>query len=704
MKLFELFGTIAIDDGGAVQKLNDVDGAGQKAESGFSKVAKGAAIVATAVTTAAVGLGKWSYDLGSSFQDKMAKASTLFGDVEVDTDNLQAKILELSGSTGIAADEIGEALYNALSAGVPVTEDMAEAMDFLTKSTHLSKAGFTDTDTAMSATLSVMNAYGKGVEDTDEIQKMLMQTQNGGIVTIGELGNVLSSVTPIASSMSVGFDQVSASMATMTAQKIPAAQAATGLKGLIAELGKSGTTAADNLMAASAGTKYAGMSFTDMMAAGVPLNEVLDMMGGYAENNGLAMMDMFGNVEAGTTALALSGKNSKKYTDSLAAMSTEVDVVGDAFNKVSETPTEKWNRAMAKMQAVGINLFAKLEPVIMKVMDIVIDNMPLIEGIIDQFAPIIVGLLETLLPMLSLVVEKVLPPMMELFNAILPLFATLLESLLPIGIELLNMLLPPILQIVEAIMPIFIELLNLLMPLIEPLLQILDPILKILMLFLDPLLQLIDLILPPLIELFVILTELTLKSLGDALSNVAKILSGAFKGAFDAITGIIDGVKKAFNGISDFVSGIFSTNWKDVWKGIKKTFSDVWESFTAIAKGPINGIIKLINGMITQINKFKISVPQWLTDLSGIKSFGFNISKLSYLKSGLDYVPYDNYPAMLHQGEKVLTKEEAKREQAGQTIVININGNSAQSGRELLELIETAVKQQRFAGGIPNAI
>ena len=28
--------------------------------------------------------------------------------------------------------------------------------------------------------------------------------------------------------------------------------------------------------------------------------------------------------------------------------------------------------------------------------------------------------------------------------------------------------------------------------------------------------------------------------------------------------------------------------------------------------------------------------------------------------TGLEYVPYDNYPAMLHEGEKVLTKDAAR--------------------------------------------
>jgi TP901 family phage tail tape measure protein len=727
MDLFTLFGTIGIDDGGAVNTINDVDSAGTKASNGgLAKVGKAAVVAGAAIATAGVAVGKWSYELGSNFQDKMAKASTLFGDVQVDTDNLQAKILELSGNTGVAADEIGESLYNALSAGVPATEDMSEAMDFLTKSTELSKAGFTDVDTAMSATVKVMNAYGQGMEDTDAIQKVLMQTQNQGIVTVDELGAVLSNVTPMAAAMGVSFDQVGASIATMTAAGIPAAQATTGLNGLLAELGKTGTTASGNLAAAAEGTEYAGMSFTDMMDAGVPLNEVLDMMSVYADDSGASMVDMFSSIEAGKAALSLSGENSDKFTESLAAMGTESDVVGDAFDKVSGTSSEKWSRAMAKMQGIGIKLFEKLEPVISKVMDIVIDNMPLIESLVDQFAPVITGLLENLLPILTTLVETVLPPMLDLFNKIfpvimqviemvlpvfielfdliMPIIMDLVDAFLPVIIELVEMLLPPIMQIIEAVLPIIVELLNILLPLLGPIMEFLGPLIDVLMLILEPLIELIDLILPPLIDLIVGFYEKYLKSMGDALSSVADVLGGAFSDAFDAISGVIEDVQGVFNDIGDFLENTFSKNWSDIWDDISEVFSDIWDGFIDIAKSPINAIIGLINGMITQINKFKIDVPSWLTDLSGIKDFSFNISQLSYLKTGLDYVPYDNYPAMLHQGEKVLTKEEAKRNGSGASITININGNSAQSGRELLEQIETAVKQQTFAGGVLNGI
>jgi len=43
---------------------------------------------------------------------------------------------------------------------------------------------------------------------------------------------------------------------------------------------------------------------------------------------------------------------------------------------------------------------------------------------------------------------------------------------------------------------------------------------------------------------------------------------------------------------------------------------------------------------------------------------------------GLRRVPYDGYPALLHEGEQVLTSEEARRRDSGNGIVVSITGNN----------------------------
>ncbi|WP_373116398.1 phage tail tape measure protein [Holdemania massiliensis] len=319
-----------------------------------------AAGVGTATTTIA-GLSAAVVSVGSKFETSTAKASTLFGNAAVKTDVLNDRILSLSNSSGLAADTIGNSLYNALSAGIPVTEDMGDAMDYMEKNARLAKAGFTDIDTAVTATAKVLNAYKMDVSETDKIHKILMATQNKGITTVGELGSVLAQVTPTAAAMSVSFEQVGAALATMTAQGTPTAQATTQLNSLFAELGKSGTQAAKALDEATKNTDYAGKSFQDLMAAGVPLNEVLDLMDDYAKDNNKSLLDMFSSIEAGKAALSMAGKNAEQYTSNLNAMSTSTDLVGEAYEKMSDTFEDKSRVMGESLKNVGIQAYEKFK-------------------------------------------------------------------------------------------------------------------------------------------------------------------------------------------------------------------------------------------------------------------------------------------------------------------------------------------------------
>lgn len=333
-------------------------------ESGFTSginklgsIAKTGLAAIGGVCAGLLAAGSASVKFGQDFETSFAKASTLFGDVDVNTGNLKSNLLAVSDSTGILADELNESLYSALSAGIPVTEDMAEATSFLESSAKLAKAGFTDMDTALSATAKTLNAYGLDVSEADRINKILIQTQNKGITTVGELGASLAQVTPTAAAFGVSFENVGAALSNMTAAGTPTAQATTQLNSLIAELGKSGTIGAKSLEAAAEGTELAGMSFKQMMDAGVPLNEVLDMIQSSADKSGLSMVDMFSSIEAGKAALALSGENSKKFASNLEAMATSADVVTEAYEKVSDTLENKVGRIVNSAKNLGIQVY-----------------------------------------------------------------------------------------------------------------------------------------------------------------------------------------------------------------------------------------------------------------------------------------------------------------------------------------------------------
>ena len=256
----------------------------------------------------------------SQFETGIAKASTLFGDVNVNTKALTSSVLSLSSATGETAETINEGLYTALSAGIPVTEDMGKAMSFMAENTKLAKAGFTDVNTAVGATSKVLNAYKMDTSEIGRVSNVLMATQNKGITTVGELSQSLAQVTPIASAMGVSFEEIGASMATMTAQGTPTAQATTQLRQVISELGKTGTIASNNLTKVAESAGLSETTFKEMIASGMTLDEILDLMGDYADSNNSSMIDMFSSIEAGQGALALSGENAEKFSENLEYM------------------------------------------------------------------------------------------------------------------------------------------------------------------------------------------------------------------------------------------------------------------------------------------------------------------------------------------------------------------------------------------------
>lgn len=360
---YTIVGDTKLDDTGLLTGIANIDAQAGLLGGEFDKlgVLAAAAFSVAAVTafySAVSSTVSIITELGAAYEYTSAKASTLFGDVNVDVGKLDESILGLSSSTGLAATAINEALYSALSAGIPATQDMAEATEFLSSSAKLATAGYTDIDTALSATAKTLNAYQYGVEETDRIQKVLIQTQNAGITTVDELGAALSNVTPTAAAMNVSFEQVGASLAGLTAAGVTTSTATTQLKGLIAELGKEGTTASNALAAAADNTEYAGMSFTQMMDAGMDLGQVLGIMADYADSTGVSMLDLFSSIEAGQAALVI---DSSDFNSNLQAMSTETDVLSEAYETMTDTFQFQSERLSTSMENIGIAAFSKME-------------------------------------------------------------------------------------------------------------------------------------------------------------------------------------------------------------------------------------------------------------------------------------------------------------------------------------------------------
>lgn len=328
-------------------------------------------------------------------------------------------------------------------------------------------------------------------------------------------------------------------------------------------------------------------------------------------------------------------------TDALAAMN---DVKYDDLGSMLEG-------LKRNLETILLPLGNALIPVLMQVIQIIQDNMPIIEGIIANLTPIISELFENLIPPLMDLISNLLPHFVDIINAILPMaiellttlipmIAQIVESVLPILVELINILLPPIMEIVNMLLPVLLELLMPIIQLLQPIINLLQPIIQLCMALITPLMQLLSVVLPPLTQVITFLVEVTLARMQVAFQTVANIISNVVNVAVTYVKNQIEIMKNIFSNIIDFIKNVFTGNWRAAFENVKNILSNIFSGMINVVKTPVNAIIGVINGMISgavsginalvgALNKIKIDVPDWVTDLTGVKTFGFNLKEVS---------------------------------------------------------------------------
>ena len=117
------------------------------------------------------------------YETAMQKVSTIADTQAVPLDKLSKQITALSSETGIAAGAIADDVYNAISAG----QKTGDAVNFVSNSTKLAKAGFAESSQTLDVLTTILNAYGMEADKVGVVSDMLIQTQNKGKVTVGEL-------------------------------------------------------------------------------------------------------------------------------------------------------------------------------------------------------------------------------------------------------------------------------------------------------------------------------------------------------------------------------------------------------------------------------------------------------------------------------------------------------------------------------------
>ena len=370
-----------------------------------------------------------------------------------------------------------------------------------------------------------------------------------------------------------------------------------------------------------------------------------------------------------------------------------------------------------EIEKIHISVLAELiQTLLPPLMDIVETALPLlldllqpildlIQPILDSLSPIM-DMVEDLIPQILELAESVLPVIVELLELLEPIFLEIIQTILPVVVSFMQTLLPPLLDIVEMVLPLLLDLLRPILDLLQPILDLLSPLLELVVAFMEPLQPILELViafLEPLVSLLGLLTPLLvpLTLLTEPLAQINELLGPIIEKATEISEKLIGKATESLQGIADYMNGfvpnmiqsgkdLFNGLWdgaKNIWNGIeawliekfgwiltavrekagqivsrvKDSLQNLLGALTGFVPNMVQAGKKLFNGLWDGVKGIWSSMQSWVTE-----KINWLLDKITFWDnsksamadgshaSGLPYVPYDGYRAILHRGESVL--------------------------------------------------
>ena len=352
---------------------------GAKAGSGMSTALLGglkfAAAGVAAVGTLMGGVAMQGLKDFIGFEGQMKEAFTLMPGMSVKAmDAMTGDVKNFAKEFGVLPEKVVPALYQSISAGIPA----ANVFTFLETAQKAAVGGVTDLETAVDGISSVINAYGVDVLSAAQASDYMFTAVRLGKTNFAELSQSLFQVTPVAASLGVGFDQVTAALAAITVQGVPTSVATTQMRQMFMELSKSGGETAVTF------EKLAGKSFREFIASGGNTQQALQLLEKAAGSSGVSISDLFSSVEAGNAALALTGKGTSVFSANLATMQASAGATDAAYATMSTSVRRSLDKLHAGWKVMLLTVGEKVAPVFKSFVDWTVAHMPAIQSVVES--------------------------------------------------------------------------------------------------------------------------------------------------------------------------------------------------------------------------------------------------------------------------------------------------------------------------------
>lgn len=645
MELFKIFGTIALNNEDAHKELDNTT---EKAKTASEKIGKFFGSVAKTVgkaSLAAIGAAATGIAaLTKSAVENFAEYEQLVGGVETLFKDSSAKVLEYAN--------------NAY------------------KTAGLSANDYMETVTSFSA--SLLQSLGGDTEKAAEIGNM-------AVIDMADNANKMGSSMESIQNAYAGFAKQNYTM--LDNLKLGYGGTKEEMQRLIDDANK--LNAAQGNM-----TKYSIDSYADIVSA---IHDVQTEMG----ITGTTAQEAATTIQGSLSSTKAAWDNWLTGTGSVDALvETVVNSAGllaDAIGNILPNLTTGISQLMSK-------LAPKIPPLINQLLPSIITS---ITTLIDSIGGQLPSILAILLPVITQTAPQIINTLLTALISSLPIIVSSAGQLilaLATGIsQSLPELIPTIVDVVLQIVTTLVENIDLL---IDAAVDLISALAEGLIAALPILIAQAPTIIAKLVqELIAAAPKLLLSAYEIVVQIVSGIANNLFelgKSAAEIITTLVEGIGAMYDSIINAGSQIIDKIIEgigEMWDSVVDVGSQVVSKIKQGISNAWQGLKNWFNGLWDGLfGNRNVNV-----NVNGSSNYDPTGGNPAFAASGIDYVPYNRFPAILHEGEAVLTASEADAWRkgnggAGNGVVINQYINApAQTPVQLASATAAYFEQARWA-------
>lgn len=592
--------------------------------------------VTVPLALAGAGALKFSADFGSQMSNVAAIT-------QANTTEMQAMkdmAIDLGATTAFSASEAAEGMANLGSAGFTTKEIMAAMPGML----DLAASSGTDLATASEIAATALRGFGLEASDSGRVADLFAKAAAETNAGVEDMGEAMKFIAPVANAMGLSIEETAAAVGILSDAGIKGGQAGTTLRGALSRLASPSKEAADSMAALGFAAYDSDGKMKGLDTLIGDLNT--SMVGLTDEQKQNAIVNIFGQ-EAMSGIMVLMDAGPEKIDGLTKSFEDSDGAAADMAKTMQDNLKGSLDQLGGAVESLGISVGDILTPFIRALAEALGNFVTWLNGSSQGVKTFVIALAVVLAAIgpILLITAKVITTVQTL----LPMFGLIAKGFKAVTAV---MAANPFVLIVGAIVLLVLYIRHLW----KTNKDFRDGIKGIWKSIKDTVLGIGK-------AIGKFFTDLP-KNIGDALM---KVITGIDTWRDNLVKA---GVKAVVNLISGMV-GLIKTmpqRFKALWKDINVFFDGIPAQFFNIGKNIITG---LWNGM----KAIWTGIVSWFADaLESIRNFlagaedgksrmqGHGGSRASDYGwpalNGLAYVPYDGFQATLHEGERVLTKQQ----------------------------------------------